>query len=150
AEAAASDRGGSPSHPEKTPSRGVGSSHTNDFPAANDAIVSALVRAADERDLGLARARLRESMGAFDRGEELPEPNIACRLWSDPVSAILTGIRSAAAVVIVSAIWFATAWPNGPAAIVVAAVVCSLLASLEQPDKVSMAAAATVLIAAVP
>jgi hypothetical protein len=30
-----------------------------------------------------------------------------------------------------------------PAAVVVAAVVCSLLASTEQPDKISMAAAAT-------
>ena len=89
-------------------------------------------------------------MEAFDRGEELPEPNIACRLWSDPVPAVLTGIRSALAVGITSAFWFATAWPNGPAAVVVAAVVCSLLASLEQPDKISMAAAATVLIAAVP
>ena len=99
---------------------------------------------------GLARARLRECMGAFDRGEELPEPNIACRLWSDPVPAVLTGIRSALAVGITSAFWFATAWPNGPIAVIVAAVVCSLLASLEQPDKVSMAAAATVLVAAVP
>jgi uncharacterized membrane protein YccC len=131
AEAAASHRGGS-------------------LPIGDSRVVSALVRAADEHDIGLARARLRECMRAFDRGEELPEPNTACRLWSDPVLAVLTGIRSALAVGITSAIWFATAWPNGPAAVVVAAVVCSLLASLEQPDKVSMAAAATVLIAAVP
>ena len=89
-------------------------------------------------------------MGAFDRGEELPGPNIACRLWSDPVPAVLTGIRSALAVAITSAFWFAMAWPDGPIAVVVAAVVCSLLASLEQPDKVSMAAAATVLVATVP
>jgi len=89
-------------------------------------------------------------MEAFDRGEELPHPDIACGLWSDPVPAVLIGIRSALAVGITSAFWFATAWPNGPAAVVVAAVVCSLFASLEQPDKVSMAAAATVLIAAVP
>ena len=67
-----------------------------------------------------------------------------------PCAAALTGIRSALAVGITSAFWFATAWPNGPTAVVVAAVVCSLLASLEQPDKISMAAAATVLIAAVP
>ena len=78
------------------------------------------------------------------------DPNIAGRLWSDPVAAALTGIRSALAIAITSALWFATAWPNGPAAVVVAAVVCSLLASTEQPDKISMAAAATVLIAAVP
>ncbi|MET0538547.1 MAG: FUSC family protein, partial [Xanthobacteraceae bacterium] len=131
AEAAASHRGGS-------------------LPIGDSRVVSAVVRAADEHDIGLARARLWASIGAFDRGEELPEPNTACRLWSDPVPAVLTGIRSALAVGITSAIWFATAWPNGPAAVVVAAVVCSLLASLEQPDKISMAAAATVLIAAVP
>jgi hypothetical protein len=46
---------------------------------------------------------------------------------------VLTGIRSALAVAITSALWFATAWPNGPVAVVVAAVVRSLLASLEQP-----------------
>jgi uncharacterized membrane protein YccC len=150
AEAAASHRGGSPPYPEKITSLGIGISHTNDSTTEDGAIASALVRAADERDLGLARARLRDSMGAFDRGEELPHPNIACRLWSDPVPAVLTGIRSALAVGITSAFWFATAWPNGPAAVVVAAVVCSLLASMEQPDKISMAAAATVLVAAVP
>jgi uncharacterized membrane protein YccC len=113
-------------------------------------VVSELVRAADERDLALAHARLRDCMGAFDRGEELPEPSIAWKLWSDPVPAALIGIRSAFAVGITSAFWFATAWPSGPAAVVVAAVVCSLLASLEQPDKISMVAAATVLIAVVP
>jgi uncharacterized membrane protein YccC len=116
----------------------------------DDPTVSALVREADERDIGYARARLRESMAAFDRGEELPEPRIACRLWSDPVPAVLIGIRSALAIGIASAFWFATAWPTGPVAVIVAAVVCSLLAATEQPDKVSMAAAATVVIAAVP
>jgi uncharacterized membrane protein YccC len=89
-------------------------------------------------------------MGAFNRGEELPEPNIACRLWSDPVPAVLTGIRSALAVAVTSTFWFATAWPDGPIAVNVAAVVCSLLASLEHPDKISLALAATVLVAAVP
>jgi len=125
-------------------------SHRSGSLHPDDPTVSRLVRDADERDVGYARARLRESMGAFDRGEQLPRPNIGCGLWSDPVPAVLTGIRSALAVVITSAIWFATAWPTGPVAVVVAAVVCSLLASLEQPDKVSMAAAATVLVAAVP
>jgi uncharacterized membrane protein YccC len=124
--------------------------HTDQSPTDDSPIVSAMIRAADERDLGLARTRLQESMAAFDRGEELPEAKIACAFWSDPVPAVLTGIRSALAVVITCTLWFATAWPNGPAAVVVAAVVCSLLASLGQADKVSMAAAATVLIAAVP
>src|SRR5258705_5981618 len=89
-------------------------------------------------------------MAAIDRGEELPDAKIACALWSDPVPAVLIGIRSALAVVITSAFWFATAWSSGPVAVVVAAVVCSLLASLEHSDKISLAAAATVLIAAVP
>ena len=142
AEAAASHRDG--------PRLGIGISHTNESPPDDGPIVSALVRAADELDLELARAQLRASMEAFDRGEELPGPNIAGGLWSDPVPAVLIGIRSALAVVITSAFWFATAWPTGATAVVVAAVVCSLLASLEQPDKISMAAAATVLVAAVP
>ena len=124
--------------------------HTNQSPTDDSPIVSALIRAADERDLGLARARLQDSMAAFDRGEELPEPKIACALWSDPVPAVLIGIRSALAVGITCAFWFATAWPDGPIAVIVAAVVCSLLASLDQPDKISMALAATVLLAAVP
>jgi len=131
AEAAASHRGGSLRHPD-------------------DPTVSDLIRAADDRDLGLARARLRDSMAAFDRGEELPEPKITCGLWSDPVPATLIGIRSALAVGITSTIWFATAWPNGLVAVIVAGVVCSLLASLERPDKVSMAAAATILVTAAP
>jgi|HubBroStandDraft_6_1064221.scaffolds.fasta_scaffold94619_2 uncharacterized membrane protein YccC len=149
AEAAASHRAGLLLHPERI-SPGTAISDTSESPTGDGPIVSALVRAPDERDVGFARARFRESMRAFDLGEELPEPNIACRLWSDPVPAVLTGIRSALAVGITCAFWFATAWPNGPAAVVVAAVVCSLLASLEQPDKISMAAAATVLIAGVP
>ena len=80
AEAAASHRGGSPPHPEKNASPGIGISHTNESSAEDGPIVSALVRAADERDLGLARARLRECMAAFDRGEELPRPEH--RVWA--------------------------------------------------------------------
>jgi uncharacterized membrane protein YccC len=148
--AAASHRDGSLPPSEKIRSPDTGISHTNESPIGDGPIESALVRAADERDVGLARARLRECVGAFDRGEELPEPNIACRLWSDPVPAVLTGIRSALAVAITSIFWFATAWPDGAIAVIIAAVVSSLLASLEQPDKVSMALAATVLVAAVP
>jgi uncharacterized membrane protein YccC len=89
-------------------------------------------------------------MTAFDRGDQLLEPATTGRLWSDPVPAALIGIRAALAVLITSAFWFATAWPNGAAATVVAAVACTLLASGERPDKITMAAAATVLIAAVP
>jgi uncharacterized membrane protein YccC len=150
AEAVASHRFGSLPQPEEYSFRGEEISLPSEPSTGDDAVVAAMVRAADERDIELTRARLRGAMAAFDRGEDLPQPKTGCGLWSDPVAAVLTGLRSALAVGITSAIWFATAWPNGPAAVVVAAVVCSLLASLEQPDKVSMAAAATVLIAAVP
>src|SRR3954452_11723403 len=144
AEAAASHRNGSLPNPQSW------ISHESEPAPGDRTTVSALVRAADERDLGVARARLRECTAAFERGEELPRLTLPGRLWSDPAPAVLAGIRSALAVGIVSTFWFATAWPNGPAAVVVAAVVCSLLAPLEQPDKISMAAAATMLIAAVP
>jgi uncharacterized membrane protein YccC len=116
----------------------------------SEATLTALVRASDARDIRFARTRLLGSMAAFDRGYELPEPIITCRLWSDPVPAALIGVRSALAVLITSAFWFATAWPDGPVAVIIAAVACTLLASGEQPDKISMAAAGTVLIAAVP
>jgi uncharacterized membrane protein YccC len=119
-------------------------------PPENQVTPTSLIREADDLDIRFARTRLLDSMAAFDRGDELPEPTTACRLWSDPVPAALTGIRSALAVLITSAFWFATAWPNGPVAVIIAAVACTLLASGEQPDKISMAAAGTVLIAAVP
>jgi uncharacterized membrane protein YccC len=150
AEAAASHRDGSLPPSEKIRSPGSGISRTNASPTGDSLMISALVQAVDERDLGLARARLRECVGAFHRGEELPEPNIACGLWSDPVPAVLTGIRSALAVAITSTFWFATGWPNGSIAVIFAAIVCSRFASLEQPDKISMAAAVTVLAASVP
>jgi uncharacterized membrane protein YccC len=150
AEAAATHRGSFRQPLERDRSRRNGFTNANEATTGDDPIASALVHAADERDVELARTRLRECIGAFDRGEELPRPTIAGGLWSDPVSAALTGIRSALAVGITSVFWFATAWPTGSTAVVVVAVLCSLLASLEQPDKISMAAAATVLIAAIP
>jgi hypothetical protein len=46
-------------------------------------------------------------------------------LWSDPVLAALTGVRSALAVAI--------AWPAGATAVIIVATACSSLAPLEQP-----------------
>jgi len=149
AEAAASHREGLPPNLGKNAPGGL-ALHASEVLPGEGTQISALVRAADERDIGAARARLRECMAAFDRDEELPEPKIACRLWSDPIPALLVGIRSALAVGITATIWFATAWPNGPTAVVVAAVLCSLLASVPNPDKITMAAAATIIIAAIP
>jgi uncharacterized membrane protein YccC len=149
-EAAASHRGDTLPHAEEIASPGIEVSDTSGPAPGVDPRVSALVRAADERDLALARAQLRARMEAFERGGKLPEQGGSCGLWSDPVPAVLIGIRSALAVGIAAGIWFTTAWPNGPVAIVVASVICSLLASLERPDKISLAAAATVLVTAGP
>jgi uncharacterized membrane protein YccC len=150
AEAAASHRGGLLRRLERDISHSNGFTNTDESSTASGPIAFALVHAADERDVELARTRLRERIGAFDRGEELPQPTIAGGPWSDPMSAALVGIRSGLAVGITSLFWFATAWPTGPTAVVVAANLSSLLASLEQPDKISMVAAATVIIAALP
>ena len=65
-------------------------------------------------------------MTAFERGEDLPAPDVADVFWPDPVGAALTAIRAVLAIAITSAFWFVTAWPNGPIAVVVAAVVCTL------------------------
>jgi uncharacterized membrane protein YccC len=130
-------------------SRAVQSHETSHSPPGNEATLAALVRAADDRDIGVALTRLVDFRAAFDRGDELPKRTIT-RGWLDPVPAALTGIRSGLAVLITSAFWFVTAWPNGPVAVVVAAVACSLIASIQQPDKITMAAAGTVLVVAVP
>jgi uncharacterized membrane protein YccC len=92
-------------------------SDANDTPAGNGAVVSTLVRAADEQAVARARARLRQSVTAFERGEDLPAPNVADGFWSDPVDAALTAIRCVLAIAITSAFWFVTAWPNGPTAV---------------------------------
>jgi uncharacterized membrane protein YccC len=130
----------------------VGTSAVNadDVSRENAEVVSALVKTANGRAVFRARQRLLEAEAMFDHGQVAADPVRTCRLWSDPVAAALTGIRSALAVAIATSIWFATAWPNGPTAVVVAAVICTLIASIEQPDKISLALGVTVLIAAVP
>jgi uncharacterized membrane protein YccC len=98
-----------------------------------------------------ARDKLLEAEAAFDHGQIIAAGDGSRRRpWSDPVAAALTGIRAALAVAITASFWFATAWPNGPTAVVVAAVICTLIASIEQPGKISVALGVTVLIAAVP
>ena len=149
AEGAAARRVGPVPHPATTSLRGL-ICDANDTPAGNGAVVSTLVRAADEQAVARARARLRQCVTAFERGEDLPEPDAVDVFWPDPVGAALSAIRAVLAIAITSAFWFATAWPNGPTAVVVAAVVCTLFATMQQPDKIALACAATVLVAAAP
>ena len=149
AEGATARRVGPVPHPATTRLRGL-ICDANDTPAGNGAVVSTLVRAADDQAVARARARLRQSVTAFERGEDLPAPDVADVFWPDPVGAALSAIRAVLAIAITSAFWFATAWPNGPTAVVVAAVVCTLFATMQQPDKIALACAATVLVAAAP
>jgi uncharacterized membrane protein YccC len=125
-------------------------SKTNDSPAENAAVTSALMSISDRRDIFDAEARLTEAEGRLEGKSDRTYPTGPLETWSDPLPAILTGVRTALAVVVTWATWFVTAWPSGPTAIVVAVVVCSLIASTEQPVQISFALAATILVATVP
>jgi uncharacterized membrane protein YccC len=112
--------------------------------------LSALRHAAAAWALTRARDRLDERVAALAKGETLSKTMPAVPLWSDPLTAVLTGIRAALAVVITAAFWFVTAWPSGPIAVIVAGVVCTLLAPTPEPVKITAAAAATIVVFAVP
>ena len=125
-------------------------SKINDSPAKNAAVISALMSISDQRDIFDAEARITEAEGRLGGKLDRVYPTGPLETWSDPIPAILTGVRTALAVVVTWATWFVTAWPSGPTAIVVAVVVCSLIASTEQPVTISFAFAATILVATVP
>jgi uncharacterized membrane protein YccC len=123
---------------------------TNDTPAEDAAATSTLMSISDQRDIFDAEARLTAAEGRLEGKSDRTYPTGPLETWSDPIPAILTGVRTAFAVVVTWATWFVTAWPSGPTAIVVAVVVCSLIASIEQPVKISFALAAAILVATVP
>jgi uncharacterized membrane protein YccC len=122
----------------------------NGAPHEGPETISALRRAAAGRALTRARDRLDERVAALAKGGTLSKPIPAAPLWSDPLTAVLTAIRSALAVAITAGFWFVTAWPSGPVAVIVAGVVCTLLAPYPHPEKITAAAAATILAVAAP
>jgi uncharacterized membrane protein YccC len=119
------------------------------LPQGDPEVISALLRAADVQAVAHARAQLSEAEAALDDGKQV-SGNATAVLWSDPVAAVLTGFRSALAVAITAAFWFVTAWPTGPIAVIVAGVVCTLIAPMQQPQKITLALGATILFAAIP
>jgi uncharacterized membrane protein YccC len=125
-------------------------SSINNADQAPPETIFALRHAAAARDLTRARDRFDECVAALAKGETLSKPTPTAPLWSDPLTAVLTGLRSALAVVITASFWFVTAWPSGPIAVIVAGVVCTLLAPIQQPEKITAAAGATILAFAVP
>ena len=123
---------------------------TDDTPRGNGAVVAALFTADYRHALAQSRIRLREAGARFADGSGGTRPSRVRRLWSDPVSAALTGVRSALAIAVTAAFWFATAWPSGPTAVIVAAIVCSLIASMEQPAKITLGLGIVIVLATVP
>jgi uncharacterized membrane protein YccC len=51
----------------------------------------------------------------------------------DPLAAAIVGLRAMVALSIVTLFWIRTAWPDGPFAALIAAVVCALFAQSPQP-----------------
>ena len=54
---------------------------------------------------------------------------------TDPVVALLAGVRTMVVVLLVSAFWIATAWPNGASAVMMAAIVSALFAPAPDPSR---------------
>src|SRR5690606_6944417 len=78
------------------------------------------------------RARLLEDAGGADG-----EAPVFAR-YRDPMLAAAGGLISTMAVLAAGAFWIATGWPSGAEAVIFAGVICTILASLDDP-----AAAAT-------
>ena len=135
---------------EETPNSAGCITHADHAPLEAPETVRALRHASAERALTRARDRMHERLAALAKGETVPKPKPAAPLWSDPLTAVITGIRAALAVIVVAAFWFLTAWPSGPIAVICAGVVCTLLAPTPQPIKITAAAAATIVFFAVP
>ena len=119
-------------------------------PYRNGALVSVLVRMEARHAFDAALVQLHRSEAAIYPTPAEAAPDAARRLWSDPVVAALTGVRSALAVAIISVFWIVTAWPSGATAVIVAANACSLLSSMERPVLGTLALAITLLIAIAP
>jgi uncharacterized membrane protein YccC len=125
-------------------------SKNNDTPAERAAVGSMLISISDQRDILDAEADLTHAEDRLEGKSNAVPATAPLHTWSDPISALLTGIRTALAVGVTWATWFVTAWPSGPTAIIVATVVCSLIASMEQPVTITLVLAVTILVASVP
>jgi uncharacterized membrane protein YccC len=125
-------------------------SRTNDSPVENAALTSTLVSVADRIDMFDAEAQIAGTERRLEGKSPAIHPALPLETWPDSNLAVLTGVRTALAVVVAWLTWVVTAWPSGPIAIIVAANVCSILASKEQPVTISLALAVTILVGTVP
>ena len=120
-----------------------------DTPQANSKLVRCILDIVDTRALVDAVLRLRVAAAAFENATAAAG-DAGRGFWSDPVVAVLTGIRSALAVAMASAFWIVTAWPSGATAVIMTALLCSLFGGQEQPVKITVAGIATLLIGFIP
>ncbi len=123
---------------------------TKGAPFESGAAFAGIVRVESQRALEDALARLRYLEAGSLQESIVDAPRSRTALWSDPGYALLTGLRSALAIVITSAFWFITAWPHGPTAVIAAANACSLIGGMQRQTRVVLALVIALLVAAVP
>ena len=71
-------------------------------------------------------------------GTELPNQTVPTfEPYRDPTLALIGGLVSAAAVLIASTFWIATAWPSGPIAVTFAGVMCAIAGSRDNPATIT-------------
>ncbi|MDX5372024.1 MAG: FUSC family protein [Pseudomonadaceae bacterium] len=87
------------------------------------------------RQLGRSAATLQ----AVERGEAPADAPPPLSWHRDLQTAAVYGLRSCLSLLALSVFWLATGWPTASAALLLAAVVCSLFASRENADLIGMA-----------
>ena len=80
----------------------------------------------------------RQLMGRLDDPRAALPPALAgermrVRLTNDPVQALLSGASTAIAILLVTAFWIFSGWPDGAGAAVMTGVFCCLFAALDNP-----------------
>ncbi|MDR3581504.1 MAG: FUSC family protein [Oryzomonas sp.] len=68
-----------------------------------------------------------------ERNSLEPLEDIRFATRTDPAVAFLTGARTTVAILLVSAFWIASAWPNGASAVMMVAIVSALFAPAQNP-----------------
>ena len=85
-------------------------------------------------DVLVLQRRIRRLRDAVHAGRRVgPGGRAASVRYREPILALVAGAISATAVLVASARWIGTAWANGGSAVVFAAVICSIMAALDDP-----------------
>ncbi len=71
----------------------------------------------------------------LDNRHQPTRPAPAPAFFTPPQEVILTGVRAVLAMLVLSAFWIATAWPQGSLAATIACIACALFAAAPQPQR---------------